>query len=211
MHYYSFNVADYRKDTTHLTPIEHYIYRTLIDWYYLDETPIPLETHLVLRKLGLDKSYEENLLSVLDEFFVPSDFGYEHFRIEADITQYRLNAQKNRENGRKGGRPKTQSVTSGNPMETQLKGNQEPITNNQEPVVKKPKKTSIPENFTFSDRVLSWAEKEGYRDLKRHLDNFILKSQANGYTYSNWDSAFMTAIRDNWANVNPLKKGHPSL
>lgn len=43
MHYYQFNIADYRKDTVHLTRIEHSIYRDLIDWYYLEETPIPKE------------------------------------------------------------------------------------------------------------------------------------------------------------------------
>ena len=37
MHYYKFNIADYRKDTGHLSTIEHGIYRQLIDWYYLDE------------------------------------------------------------------------------------------------------------------------------------------------------------------------------
>ncbi|MER2164727.1 MAG: DUF1376 domain-containing protein, partial [Psychrobacter alimentarius] len=35
MHYYSFNIADYKKDTAHLKPMEHYIYRSLIDLYYL--------------------------------------------------------------------------------------------------------------------------------------------------------------------------------
>ena len=108
MHYYSFNVADYRKDTTHLNPIEHYIYRTLIDWYYLDEMPIPLDTQLVLRKLGLSEEQNQNLFNILDEFFVESSFGYEHFRIEKDIAHYHQNAEKNRENGKKGGRPKTQ-------------------------------------------------------------------------------------------------------
>lgn len=210
MHYYSFNVADYRKDTTHLTPIEHYIYRTLIDWYYLDELPIPLETQLVLRKLGLSKQHEESLTNILYEFFVPSDLGYEHFRIQADIAQYHQNAEKNRENGRKGGRPKTQSVANGIPMETKTKGNQEPITNNQEPVIKKSKKTSLPANFTISERVIEWANREGYRNLQKHFDNFVLSAKSNGYTYSDWDSAFMRAIRDNWAKV-PSNKLELSL
>ncbi|MGI9143603.1 MAG: YdaU family protein [Fluviibacter sp.] len=209
MHYYSFNVADYRKDTTHLTPIEHYIYRTLIDWYYLDEIPIPLDTQLVLRKLGLSKQYEDNLINIVNEFFILTDFGYKHTRIESDIAKFLQNAEKNKENGKKGGRPKTQSVTNGIPMATQLKGNQELITINQEPLAientKSKKKTSLPKDFTISERVVIWAQKEGYRNLQKHFDNFVLSAQSNGYTYSDWDSAFMRAIRDNWAKVSSGK------
>ena len=68
MHYYSFNIADYKKDTGHLTPIEHYIYRSLIDKYYLDETPIINETKSIMRRLQLktdeDKLALENLTCV---------------------------------------------------------------------------------------------------------------------------------------------------
>ena len=39
MHYYQFNIADYRKDTGFLTYEEHGIYRQLIDQYHLDEKP----------------------------------------------------------------------------------------------------------------------------------------------------------------------------
>ena len=59
MHYYKFNIADYRKDTGHLSTIEHGIYRQLIDWYYLDEQPIPEETQVVID--GLPDESQNNL------------------------------------------------------------------------------------------------------------------------------------------------------
>ncbi len=200
MHYYSFNVADYRKDTTHLNPIEHYIYRTLIDWYYLDEVPIPLDTQLVLRKLGISKEHNQNLLNVLEEFFVYSDFGYEHFRIEKDIAQYHQNAEKNRENGRKGGRPKTQSVANGIPMETQPKGNQEPITKNY--------KTKIKDDFRVSDYVRDWSIKNKYTQdaIEKHRMYFVVTCKSNSYEKENWDDFFIKAIVDNWAKL-PNPKG----
>lgn len=68
-------------------------------------------------------------------------------------------------------------------------------------------KTSIPDDFSISDRVREWADKEGYLYIQKHLDNFILVAQARGYKYVNWDSAFMNAIRNNWANITPLKRG----
>lgn len=61
--------------------------------------------------------------------------------------------------------------------------------------------TPLPDNFCISERVIKWANQNGYRDLQKHFDNFVLKAEAKGYTYSNWDSAFMTAIRENWAKV----------
>lgn len=139
MHYYQFNIADYRKDTTHLTPIEHFIYRSLIDWYYLDEKPIPKRTQSVMRRLGLGSELVDSLKNVLEDFFVLEDEGYTHVRIEQELAKYQARADIARVNGSKGGRPKkpnrkpkkTKSVNLANPDLTQSKANQEPITNNQ--------------------------------------------------------------------------------
>ena len=35
MHYYKFNIADYRKDTGHLNTIEHGIYRQPVSYTHL--------------------------------------------------------------------------------------------------------------------------------------------------------------------------------
>jgi uncharacterized protein YdaU (DUF1376 family) len=136
MHYYQFNIADYRKDTVHLSLIEHAIYRELIDQYHLDETPIPLETQSVIRRLRLvSESDIAAFNNVLSDFFDKCTDGWHHKRVDQDIVEYRAMAAKNKANGKLGGRPKkTQSVSTGNPLVTQTKGNQEPITNNQEPI-----------------------------------------------------------------------------
>jgi hypothetical protein len=75
---------------------------------------------------------------------------------------------------------------------------------------KKQLKTPIPYNFTVSERVIKWANEKGYRDLNKHLDNFILVAQSNNYKYTDWDAAFMRAIKDNWAKV-PSKEVRLSL
>jgi len=136
MHYYKFNIADYRKDTSHLSTLEHGVYRQLIDWQYLDEKPIPLETQVVSRRLRLGSVDEQQALeNVLLEFFEKSDDGYFQKRIRVEILDYQENSEKNRRNGKLGGRPsKTHSVSSGLPNETQSKGNHKPLTNNQEPI-----------------------------------------------------------------------------
>ena len=62
-------------------------------------------------------------------------------------------------------------------------------------------KTSIPKDFKISDRVINWANEKGYRDLEKHLDSFILIAQSRNYKYTDWDAAFMRAIKDNWAKI----------
>jgi uncharacterized protein YdaU (DUF1376 family) len=134
MHYYKFNIADYRKDTGHLSTIEHGIFRQLIDWYYLDEQPIPLETQVVLRRLRLGSDDLIFLENVLSDFFQKTAKGYIHKRIELEIREYHGKAETNKVNGKRGGRPKkTQSVISGLPDQSQNNPNQEPITINHKP------------------------------------------------------------------------------
>lgn len=75
---------------------------------------------------------------------------------------------------------------------------------------KRVNKTSLPSDFCISDRVIKWANENNYRDLQKHFDNFVLQAQAKNYQYANWDSAFMTAIRDNWAKV-PMNRLVPNI
>ena len=145
MHYYNFNIADYRKDTGHLSTLEHGIYRQLLDWYYLDEKPIPKETQSVLRRLRLGSESDALALqNVLNDFFVLRDDGYHQVRCDVEIKDYHHKAEVNKVNGKRGGRPKkTQSVILANPNESETKANEtltsnhKPITNNHKPVNKR--------------------------------------------------------------------------
>ncbi len=61
--------------------------------------------------------------------------------------------------------------------------------------------TDIPDDFIISDRVRKWAAEKGHLKLDEHLESFKLAVSAKGYRYTNWDSAFMRAVRDNWAKL----------
>lgn len=140
MHYYQFHIGDFRSATLHLSNAEELAYRRLLDWYYDTETSIPLDTQWVSRRLRVGI---EELLSVLNDFFTETPEGWINSRCESEIDGYRGLVSKNRENGKKGGRPSKkknpvgyQSVPSGNPDESQKKPNHEPVTNNHEPQIK---------------------------------------------------------------------------
>ncbi len=65
----------------------------------------------------------------------------------------------------------------------------------------KERKTGLPADFGISDAVREWAERERFGSLEAHLDAFKRKATAKGYTYVNWDAAFMEAIREDWAKL----------
>lgn len=190
MHYYQFNIGDYRRDTSHLIPIEHYIYRTLIDWYYLDELPIPKETQVVSRRLGLGNEWIPNINNVLSDFFDLGENGWVHKRIEEEIFEYRSMCEKNKLNSKLGGRPKkTQSVSTRIP--------------NQEPITKEPIKDIQPLAMLMSmdvDKNIAqdWLKIRKGKKLpltKTALDQIIIEANKAGLTLN---EAIKKSCQESW-------------
>ena len=133
MHYYKFNIKDWTRDTAHLSVEEEGVYRRLLDLYYESESPIPLETQSVIRRLRLG-SHTEAVGLILSEFFREESDGYHHSRCDAEIAKYHAKAGANRENGRSGGRPKKPKENpDGFEKEPTNNLNHKPLTTNQEP------------------------------------------------------------------------------
>lgn len=63
------------------------------------------------------------------------------------------------------------------------------------------RKRAIPPDFAISERVKAWASEKGLDRLDEHLDAFRRKCAAKGYTYADWDAAFMEAVREDWAKL----------
>ena len=146
MHYYQFNIGDYKAATAHLSNEEDLAYRRLLDMYYDSETKIPLDTQWVARRIRIEAAVVRD---VLNDMFVRHEDGWFHARCEDVIVAYHAMAEKNRANGRLGGRKK-------NPL-----GN--PVASDTQPIVKatinhkletinhKPKNTvATPEGVTDS-------------------------------------------------------------
>lgn len=67
----------------------------------------------------------------------------------------------------------------------------------------KPQETPIPEGFAVSDRVLKWAAQRGLAGvIELHLEAFVSTCKAKNYHYVDWDEAFMSAVRKNWARID---------
>ena len=70
MHYYPKNIGDYRRDTMHLSLLEHGVYMTLIDHYILNEEPFSDNIEDILWLVGARTEEEKNAVSlILNKFF----------------------------------------------------------------------------------------------------------------------------------------------
>jgi hypothetical protein len=62
-------------------------------------------------------------------------------------------------------------------------------------------KVALPPGFAISDRVRSWAADKGHTSLEARLEHFVGYARRNGARYVDWDEAFMSAIREDWAKI----------
>lgn len=89
MIYYSHHIGDYRRDTAHLSLLEHGVYRQLLDFYYLNEEPITLDHAKLMRSLCVRTAEEkEALANVLNDFFTKTENGYIQGKCDSVITKY---------------------------------------------------------------------------------------------------------------------------
>ena len=132
MHYFQFNIGDYRAATAHLSNDEDLAYRRLLDMYYDTEQKIPLDTQWVARRLRVGTQVVE---AVLVDMFEKQEDGWFHARCEEVIKQYKEFAEAGKRGaakrwGNKGVTPpngEASSPPNPPPMQT---NNDKPITNN---------------------------------------------------------------------------------
>jgi uncharacterized protein YdaU (DUF1376 family) len=118
MNFYKRHIGDYIKKAGHLTLLEHGIYSRLMDVYYTREAGIPEDK--AARLIGArSKDEQQALASVLEEFFDLVDGMWIQNRCEEEIAAASAQADANRSNGKKGGRPKgkkTETEPKNNPV-----------------------------------------------------------------------------------------------
>lgn len=217
MHYYKFNISDWSLSTSHLSLEEEAIYFRLINYYYDTESPIPLETQSVFRRLRLG-SKDEIALAILGEFFELTDNGWIHNRCEEILKEYRKTSKKNKSNGAKGGRPsngaackETQKKPSGFPEETQHEPKHNPnyklLTNNHKPI------TNNQNNIAPPDFInpMAWDEWVKFRrEKKKPISKTAAEKQfkfLSDYDFETQKSIVEESIKNDYQGLFPPKGG----
>jgi uncharacterized protein YdaU (DUF1376 family) len=180
MHYYQFNIGDYRAATAHLSNEEDLAYRRLLDMYYDTEQKIPLDTQWVARRIRMEAVV---IKDVLNDMFVKQEDGWFHQRCADVIEQYHAMAEKNRVNGRLGGRKKNPVASDSQPI-AKATINDKPITINHKPIKEKATVVATPVGVSQS----VWDDFKTLRKAKkapitqRALDGLIAEANKAGWT-----------------------------
>lgn len=102
MHFYKHDIGQFALMTSGLDCEEVGIFVRLLDRYLLTEKPIKTEWV----NLGFKGETQEKAKAVLCGLFVEKDGGWVYEPGEEMLAEYQKSAEKSRENGKKGGRPR---------------------------------------------------------------------------------------------------------
>jgi len=127
MHYYQFNIGDYKSHTNHLDLLEDLAYRRLLDLYYLHERPLNVSVAAVARQIGM-REHEDKVHLILEEFFHNSEEGWINPRADREIKHYHGKI----EQASRAGKASAERRSNARSTDVQPNKKQEPLNNNQE-------------------------------------------------------------------------------
>ena len=131
MHYYQHHIGDFIRDTSRLSDAQSMAYLRLLWLYYESEEPLPANTKVLALRIG---SESELVDLILESFFKRDGDVWKHKRCDAQIAEYTKLCEKNKENGKLGGRPKTTDrKPRGMPVETERKPTGLPLATDTQP------------------------------------------------------------------------------
>jgi len=185
MHYYNFHIGDYKSHTHHLSLMEDLAYRRLLDHYYLHQ--LPIKQRDIARQIGM-RDYEQEVLTVLDEFFISTESGYINPRADKEIKAFVEHQATSAYGAFVRDNPNLKSITnkqlfiehhmagtvtdyvnlikSSCVVDVPIKSSSssDDATNNQEPItnnhIKTQRGTRLPTDWSLPDSWKAWAEGE---------------------------------------------------
>lgn len=231
MHYYTFNIGDYASHTMHLEPLEDLAYRRMIDWLYLNEKPLPNDIDQIARLIRM-RSHCECIATVLREFFICIDDGFICQRVEEELEKYRTKSSRAKQSAEARWSKKTQKKQKvkqqdANAMRThsERNANQEPITNNQEPLIidgaSAPEREQVAQQKRFKkpsvEEVRNYMAEQG-NQVPDEADRFFNYHESKGWKVSNAPMKDWKAAARYWlgnqskfrrsGNVTPIAKAN---
>jgi len=202
MHYYQFNISDYKSHTEHLDCLEDLAYRRMLDWTYLHEKSLPKDVSDIARLIRM-RSHIDSITVVLREFFEKDAKGnYINKRAQVDIKKYHAKSAAAKRSAEARWN-KGEADANALPTESDSNANHKPITNNH-----KPKKTSARIVKPTLEEVQQYiAEKQYSVDAEA----FIAYYESNGWKVGknimkSWKAAITTWQKRNGENTNGTHK-----
>lgn len=212
MHYYQHHIGDFIKATARLSDSQTIVYLRLLWMYYDSEKPLKDDLEVLAMQTGGDLDDVDLLLRA---YFNLQNGVWHHNRCDLEIGEYhaliakKSNAGKasvqQRKNKRSTGVQQTFDTL---PTDVQLTNNHEPVTNNQEQVVKSNRGSRLPAEFSLSDDWKAFCQQER-QDLNPHKvfaefkDYWIAQPGQKGVK-TDWDATWRNWVRrQNAPRQNP--------
>jgi len=125
--YYQHHIGDYRRDTGHLTLLEHGIYRQLLDHYYITEKPLDANAMRLVCVRTTDEC--DAYARVLADFFIERDGVYFHKRCDYEIAKFKGKASKASSSAKARWNKNNDLGVDANALRTHNGGNANQLTN----------------------------------------------------------------------------------
>jgi len=182
VHFYKFNISDYKSHTEHLEPLEDLAYRRMLDWCYLHEKPLPKEKKEIARMIRL-RAHSDCIAIVLREFFDTNKDGeFIHKRVFMEIEKTNAKSSKARESA-KARWDKVSSNANALQTESESNATQDPLHTTQDPLPKKkgfqPPSQKEVENYCFektysidAEAFICFYESKGWMVGKNKMKNW---------------------------------------
>ena len=168
LHYYAHHIGDFIRDTSRLSDPQAMAYLRLIWLYYETERPLPDDKPVLALRIGSDV---ETVGALLNAYFSYENGVWYHKRIESEIRKFsEKQARAKQANAsrwsKRGLKSETLSDADKKRHRSRTDPNQEPITNNQEPLNKKQGDTAPDGATPFDEFWQTWPsnKRKGAKD-----------------------------------------------
>ncbi len=210
MHYYTFHPKDYMSKTNFLQPLEDLAYRRMLDYQYLNESPLPTDLDEIAMLVNM-RSHSDSIAVVLRYFFELTEDGYINDRAEQEIAKYQEKSEKARKSAnarwkKKAPKPSKDEGSSdddANALQTDCEGNanHKPITINQEPLTTN---TESEENASESDYLVNFwnGNRPSNAQVKLSVWSKKVKARLKTFTADEIKQAMLFVINDSWYQSN---------
>ena len=116
VNHYPKHIGDYIRDTIGLSMLEDGAYTRLLDQAYASEIPLPADKRELYRLARAASAAEKKAVDyVVSRYFTLTETGWVQTRVQKELVLYAEKAERSRQNGKSGGRPRKSEVTQKEP------------------------------------------------------------------------------------------------
>lgn len=190
--FYKHHIGDFMRDTAHLSLLEEGIYRRLMDWYYINERPLPTDLERICRLVRATEDERAAVREVLNEFFALQQDGYHQSRCDRELKEWYERSEKAKQSA--------EARWNANAMRTHSECNAEtmlPITHyplpNRRHIGPTNRRHRLPADFEIDETGLQKAKSAGI-NTAAEFQAFKDFHNAKGSTMLDWQAAWRTWV-----------------